>query len=258
MARLTPARSMFGFCMSRIAACVLRLVWATRQSDISVSIAANIFLNAGILIVYILNNVMVQRLLRSTWPHVGWNPVLRVVWKVVLWLVLPFIIMVIVCVPLTFYTLDANTLRICRDVLLVGLTYLFVVACIPLLVLPVVALRSPKDPFGKYGSTHTGKLLVLSATTVLAVIEAGFRTGVQWSPARPQTDPAWYHSKAAFYCFNFTIDILIIYTLLIARFDHHFWVPNQANGHGSYAAGAKEVQREETLAREKKAMEEQV
>jgi hypothetical protein len=48
----------FGFTMSRIAANVLRIVWATRPTNQDVALVAAVFLNAGILLVYIINNLL--------------------------------------------------------------------------------------------------------------------------------------------------------------------------------------------------------
>jgi hypothetical protein len=43
---------------------------------------------------------------------------------------------------------------------------------------------------------------------------------------RPVTNPAWYHSKACFYVFNFTIDFLVVVVFFVGRVDRRFWVPN--------------------------------
>lgn len=45
-------------------------------------------------------------------------------------------------------------------------------------------------------------------------------------PPRPATNPPWYDSKACFYCFNFTIEIFVIFTYLIGRIDRRFYVPD--------------------------------
>ncbi|KAH6681822.1 hypothetical protein B0J14DRAFT_648242 [Halenospora varia] len=49
-----------GFCMARVGTLVLRIAWATRQHNIRLAIAAQIFVNAGILVVYIVNLVPVE------------------------------------------------------------------------------------------------------------------------------------------------------------------------------------------------------
>jgi hypothetical protein len=82
----------FGFAMSRIAACTLRLVWATRPSDVDVSLVASVFLNAGIVLIYIINNLLAWRMVRSAAPQIGWNKVARIANRVLLWGILVLIL----------------------------------------------------------------------------------------------------------------------------------------------------------------------
>ena len=81
---------------------------------------------------------------------------------------------------------------------------------------------------------------------------------------RPREDPAWYQSKACFYIFNFTVEIigmylaycstltrdqtemliqdLVIFLYIVVRVDKRFWVPNGSHGAGDYSRedGAQE------------------
>lgn len=235
---------MFGFSMSRIVANILRIVWATQPSNTSVSLAASIFNNAGILLVYIVNNILSWRMIRSKHPSIGWHPVLRIAYKIGLWLVLPIIIMLIVVLCVTNTHPTTYREHILTDIARLGQTYFFIVAAQPLVLLTFAALTpSTEDPdhFGKRTSWNA-KLITLYATTLLSLIEAGFRLGTAWQPARLATDPAWYDSKPAFYCFNFTIDVLILLVFLIMRFDLLFWIPNKASGPGSYSRSLAEKQ----------------
>ena len=65
-------------------------------------------------------------------------------------------------------------------------------------------------------------------------IIAGFKAGVVWSPPRPATDPAWYDSKASFYCFNFMIEILILALYVGSRVDKRFYVPDGSSKRRTY------------------------
>lgn len=49
-----------------------------------------------------------------------------------------------------------------------------------------------------------------------------------FSPGRPLSDPAWYHGRPAFYCFNFVIEIIVMVLYLLTRFDRRFQVPVEA------------------------------
>jgi hypothetical protein len=229
----------FGFAMSRIAANVLRLVWATRPKNADVALVAAVFLNAGILLVYIINNLLAWRIVRASIPNIGWNKGIRVINRIMLWgvlgLIIPLIVVIILRVkqPTLPHIMTASTVltRLAQ-------TYFLIIAIEPAILLPIAYIKSrngPTDPFGK-GSWNS-KFIVLGISTTLALIEAGFRCGTTWAPAPLASNPAWWDHKAAFYCFNFMIDIFILATFLVGRIDRRFWVPNGAEGPGSYSRG---------------------
>jgi hypothetical protein len=65
--------ALFGFCMARTVACIMRIVWATHPHNVRIALAANIFLNAGVLIIIVINLIFAQRILRAVLPHIGWH-----------------------------------------------------------------------------------------------------------------------------------------------------------------------------------------
>jgi len=56
----------FGFCMSRIVATIMRIVWATHPHNISVAIAAQIFVAAGVVLLFVINLIFTQRVIRAS------------------------------------------------------------------------------------------------------------------------------------------------------------------------------------------------
>lgn len=54
-------------------------------------------------------------------------------------------------------------------------------------------------------------------------------------PPRPRNDPAWYHSQACFYIFNFGIEIIVVYLYVLVRVDRRFHIPNGSKGPGDYS-----------------------
>ena len=225
-----------GFCWARVGTLVLRIAWATRQKNIRLAIAAQIFVNAGVLVVYIINLVLAQRILRAKLPRIGWNRILRATYKVLYTSIGAALVTVITSVVVSLYTLNQHTRSICRDIQLAALTYLLVFTCLPILHV-VAAASSPKsedeETFGE-GSMRS-KVMVVSLSTCLCIIIAGFKVGATWSPVRPINDPAWYDSKACFYIFNFTMEILIICLLTFSRMDKRFFVPNGCKQAGDYS-----------------------
>lgn len=52
---------------------------------------------------------------------------------------------------------------------------------------------------------------------------------------RPRNDPAWYHSKACFYIFNFVVELAVIALYILVRVDLRFYVPNGSRRAGDYS-----------------------
>ncbi|MCJ1443728.1 MAG: hypothetical protein MMC23_004228 [Stictis urceolatum] len=231
-----------GFSMARVATLVLRITWTTRQKNIRLAIAAQIFVNAGVLIAYIINLILAQRILRAKQPHIGWHPVLRIAYKFLYVGIGIALAMVISSVVVSLYTLDLHTRSVCRDIQLAALTYLLVFTCLPIIHV-AVALLLPRsrdeENFGK-GSMRV-KLVIVTLSACLCMTIAGFKAGATWSPARPVSNPAWYQSKACFYVFNFAFEIAILILLTLSRIDRRFHIPNGSDGPGHYTQAEKHI-----------------
>lgn len=282
----------FGYAMTRVAACVFRLAWATRPHNVDISLVASIFLNAGILIVYVMNNNLAWRMVRSAAPALGWNRVLRRCNKVLLWGVLGLFIPLIVILVLRVKKPELKGIVLASKVSSrLATTYFMIIATLSAVLLAVAASAAsaasdarvasevsgasevdgmdgmagvggvggverdgtvvelnlsgedekaeeapsndPMDPFGQ--GTWRSKVNILGTSIALAMLEAGFRCGTAWAKAPLASEPAWWDHKAAFYCFNFGVDICILILLLVGRIDKRFHVPNGADGPGSYS-----------------------
>lgn len=227
--------ALFGFCMARTATCVLRIAWATRQHNVRLAMAASIFVNAGILIVYVVNIIFAQRILRAKQPQIGWNPVFRNAFHVLYVLIGVVLAMVITSIVLSAYSLNANVHRICRDLQLAAITYLFIFTTLPWFCLAAAYLlprSSTEENFG-HGSMQKKAIINFLATCVCVII-SGFKTGTAWMPPRPITNPAWFDSKAAFYVFNFSFEIVLLILFISTRIDKRFHVPDGSKAPGDY------------------------
>ncbi|KAL7629802.1 hypothetical protein AAE478_001325 [Parahypoxylon ruwenzoriense] len=234
--KFLPSVFLFAFCMARITTLVLRIVWATRQTNVRLSVAANVFVNAGILIVYVINLIFAQRILRAKQPALGWHMILRIIYRVLYAGVACALIMVITALVLSVYSLDSYTLQACRDIQLAAGTYLVVFTTLPVFILAAAYFlpRSPdEETFGE-GRMMT-KTIVVLAIACLAMLNSGFRAGTAWMPPRPNTHPAWYHGKAPFYVFNFTVEIIMLCILTPVRIDKLFHIPNGSKKPGDYS-----------------------
>ncbi|GLI79024.1 hypothetical protein PoHVEF18_007346 [Penicillium ochrochloron] len=225
--KFIPSAVTFGFCMSRVVANVTRIAWACYPKNISVAIAAQIFVAAGVLLLFILNLLYAQRMLRAAFPAIGWSRPVSWAFKVLYVLVVITIIMVITVVVQSMYTLNANTHRIDRDIQLYGSTYFAIVSFLPLPIVSLVLLLADEKKVASFGSGswRTKGLIILVAGTLLC-LGASFRAGTSWMRPHPIYDPPAYMHKACFYVFNFGLDLLVVILFLFSRVDKRFHVPN--------------------------------
>lgn len=230
--------ALFGFCMARILTCVMRIVWATKPDDTQISITAQILNNAGVLVVYLINLLFAQRILRAMHPKIGWHALLSHTLHVAYALIAAMLVMVITATVISYYTLDMQTRLACATCLKVAICFLFIITVSPLILLAIAfALprdRAAEEEFG-HGSIETMALLVL-LSTCLTIIIAGFKLGTVFQPPRPKSAPAWFDSRAAFYCFGFLLEITILVIFQLARVDKRFHVPNGSSKVKSYQA----------------------
>lgn len=233
--KFIPSALLFGFCMARIVTLILRIVWATRQHNVRLVIAAQVFLNAGILIVYILNLILAQRILRAMQPRIGWNPILRAMYKALYVGIGVALAMVIAAIVVSIYTLSPHTHTVCRDIELAALTYLTVFTCLPIIHVFVAVLLPKAKEAETFGTgSMSAKLIVLTLSSCLCMLIAGFKAGINWSPPLPVTHPAWFDSKACLYVFGFACEILVLCVLTFSRIDKRFFVPNGCKKAGDY------------------------
>ncbi|KAF3007485.1 hypothetical protein E8E13_005162 [Curvularia kusanoi] len=228
--------ALFGFCMSRIVTNILRLASITHPHNIRLAIAAQIFVAAGVLIVFVINLLWTQRIVRALHPSFGWSRgasfALKPLW-VLIFLTLAALITTIVQ---SFYTLRPRTLFIDRAVQLYGVTFMAVIAFLPLPILAIafaVPRKYSHERFGT-GSLRT-KVAVLVTGALLLSFGASYRAGTTWMPpvSRHEPMPA-YFNKAALYCVDFGVEVLTVGLYAVTRVDLRFHVPDGAKGPGSY------------------------
>jgi hypothetical protein len=238
---------LFGFCMARITTCTMRLVWSTHQHNISVAIAAQVFVAAGVILLFVINLIFTQRILRASHPHWAWAKWLSVAFKVYYASIVVMLIALITCTVQSFFTLSHNTIRIDHDVQRVGSTYFAVAAFLPIPLMSLMVILPKKSRTEKFGQGRfRTKIYVVVASSLLLSLGAFFRAGTGYVP-RPRDNPAWYHSKACFYIFNFTIEILVVALYAIIRVDKRFHIPNGSHKAGDYSGANAEMERKPSL-----------
>ncbi|KAJ0340821.1 hypothetical protein COL922a_002946 [Colletotrichum nupharicola] len=242
-----PSTVLVGFCTTRIIALSLRIAWATQPWNVKLDIAATIFAAAGVVLLFALNILFAHRLLRGLHPNLGWNPFVGYFFLFLYFYIAVCLLCAVVATVVSFYTLDLVYLNRCHLVQLFSSTSLAVLAFAPFLIvagaLLYPGLRRP-EPFG-YGSLSTKALLVL-ATAFLLTIGAAYRCAVNFA-VRPALFPGWWHHKACYYIFNYDLELIVVFTYALMRFDMRFHVPDGACKPGDYRKGQYKYHRVSNL-----------
>lgn len=235
----------FGFCMALITANAMRIAWAAHPDNASLAIAASIFANAGVLILYVVNLIFLQRVVRAHHPRFGWSKAVGWVFKALYFAIAAALIMVITAVVYSFYTLDREALNSIRTVRLVAVVFLAVLSFLPFpgtLLAVLVPSRDDQaiDGFG-HGAMRTKVILLLFTSTLLS-LGACLRAGTSFLPMRTAGDPGWYNHRAVFYCFSYVLELIVLYTYTIIRIDRRFHIPNGSSAPGHYSNGVPEAE----------------
>ncbi|KAL9045646.1 MAG: hypothetical protein Q9214_001341 [Letrouitia sp. 1 TL-2023] len=246
---------MFGFCMARIVTCVMRIVWSCYSTDVSIAIAAAIFVAAGVVLLFVINLIFAQRIIRAAHPHSGWHPFFSYFFHAIYILIVLSLIMLITANIQNFYTLNKNTKRIDRDIILYGQTFYAIISFLPV-VLVIGGLVVPrKTRVEKFGNGRfRSKIYILVAASLILCLGACFRVGTNYKDPVPLTQPPpGYLSKACFYIFNFVLEILVIILYVVVRVDLRFHVPDGSSRAGDYsgtnALGEKEGEQHSSAGR---------
>lgn len=215
----------------RTLTCSLRIGWAYKPNNVSLGIAAVIFANAGVFLMFVLVLLLAQRCLRAAYPKLGWSRTLHYAFLTLYCLVPCVLVMVICATVYTHYTLNKSSLNACRDALLVGGTYVTIFSFLPLVIAVALAILGRGKNSEDFGvGSWSAKLWIVGITSFLLCLGETFRTAVNYMPARLANDPYSFQDRACFYVFYFTVEIIVVYIFLLSRFDKRFWVPNGAKG----------------------------
>lgn len=223
--------------MSRIVTCCLRISSIVYPHNIRLAIAAQIFTVAGVLLVFVINLLWTQRLVRSLHPHFGWHRIPSLLLKL-LWPTIALTLIALITVTVqSFYTLRPRTHFIDRAVQLYGVTFLAVISFLPLPILALAFAVPRPQRHDKFGAGRLRvKVAVLMTGAVLVCFGASYRAGTTWRAPVPLTQPMpGYFHKGAFYVADFGVEILTVFLYAVMRVDLRFHVPDGARGPGAYS-----------------------
>ncbi|KAK1773941.1 hypothetical protein QBC45DRAFT_61178 [Copromyces sp. CBS 386.78] len=226
---------LFGFCMARVVACATRIAWALHPDDENLAIASQIFVAAGVLLLFITNLVFAQRMIRAYHRFFGWSPGVTRLFRGLFASIVAVLVMVVTVTIQSFFTLNRRTHRVDKGIQLFCGVYLAVIAFLPIPLVLAAALVPRRTPIDRFGVGHfRTKFGLLTFTSVLLATGAIFRAATNFV-VRPLNNPAWPQTKAAFYCFNFGIELVVVITYLLSRFDRRFHIPDGSSAPGHYS-----------------------
>ena len=232
---------LFGFCMARIVTQIMRIAWACKPTNVRVVIAAMVFVAAGVLILFLINLVFAQRILRAAHPHIGWHKAIHYGFLVMYVLIVLTLVMVVTVTVQSFYSLNLNTHRIDADVQHAATVYFMAISFLPIPTVILTLIFPRKTRIENFGSGRwRTKIWILLTSSVLLCLGASFRCGTSFKNPRPLNNPAWYHARWCFYFFDFTTEIIVVYLYLIFRVDKRFHIPDKSHGPGDYTRGIDE------------------
>lgn len=149
------------------------------------------------------------------------------------------LLVLLVSVIQSNYTRDEAILKKNRNMLLAGTTAYMFSAFLPTICLAVMfaiprRTERPVERFGTIGGFKS-KVLILLASSLVLTLGAGFRMGTNWLPPVPLNQPQpWYFSKACFYLFDLSDDLVALAAYLALRVDLRFYVNDGAKGPGDF------------------------
>ncbi|GAP82556.2 hypothetical protein SAMD00023353_0100980 [Rosellinia necatrix] len=235
---------LFALCALRSVALAVRAAWAAHPRDPDVAVASGILTQTGSVLVLVIDLLLAQRVVRAYHPAVGWHRGVTLAFRLLIAGVIASLLVAVAVTVQSVFTLDPATRRADRAAQLAAGTYMAALAFLPLPVVALAALLPRTRRVEKFGAGRwRSKVRLLLLTSALATLGAGFRVGTAYATPRPAADPAWYHSRACYYCFNYVIDLFISAVYLFSRFDRRFIVPDGAAAPGDYGKGVRRVER---------------
>ena len=222
--------------MARMVTMSLRIVWAVYPNSARISLAAQIFVSAGIILLFIINIIFSQRILRACIPSLGWNRIISWGFIFLYFTIIATLAILVTSIVQIYHTLDRSIIAIDVSLQRFGVTYFLIVCVLPFLFIAIALLYSGKSQTDNFGTgSIQKKMAILSLSAALLAIGAAWRTSNVWCDRRPlDSSTPWNLSKAAFYVFNFTLELIVVYLYALFRIDKVFHIPNGAKGPGSY------------------------
>jgi len=231
----------FGFCMARITTFTLRIVWSKNLFHKDVATVAQIMVAAGVVLLYFVNMILTKRFLDSRHPSIGRAMAVRVLFKLYYASLLVILALVIKAVVYRFGGKPMTSTD--RTVMKLGPIWFSVFAFLPMPISILTALFHTTNDICPLGTrtdraSKWEKTALICTAAFFLTLGASIRAGINFLPARLNSNPAWYHHRAVFYIFLPAVEILAVLTFVVGRMDRKFFVGTQ---HDAVKKGGEEI-----------------
>ncbi|KAK4040437.1 hypothetical protein C8A01DRAFT_35579 [Parachaetomium inaequale] len=234
--RLLPSLVMT-FTLTCLGALATRLAWTYNPTNLHLEIASTILTRAAPILLLNANLLLARRFLRDY--------ALAAIFCAVASLVMGVSVQ-----AGAYYTREERGLREGREIGLVADCIRVAVAVVPVVAVGVGGWVFP-CPVRELGERERARFRarrgMVCGVGALLTVEEGFWTGVAFE-GRGVGSRAWFLSRAAFYCFGFLVEVVVVYWFLAARVDSRFRLrPRGARKTGVPDGPEEEISRSERL-----------
>ena len=207
-----------------------RLAWGTAPNNNSLQLVSNLFLNAGIPILYIINLVFTHRITRAQHPRFGWHKSLSILGRITIALIFVALILLIYAGIHSAYVNPRNfeLHDKLKDIILAGSTFNTMIAVLPLPMLllgVIIPKRVRTEKFGQ--GRFRVKVAVLLTSSSLLTLRAVWATAAAYKTPVPLQQPIpWYYQKVYFYTIQLFTELLVVYLFIFVRINRIFYTPD--------------------------------
>jgi Protein of unknown function (DUF3112) len=195
-------------------------------------------------VIFAINLVLTQRVLRAIHPKLFWHPIPSFFFTFLLISVPFFIIFNIAVLTASFFVTTASGAKITKDLLFLGASWNLFLCVFPLIFIGIFATIPSPSKIEKFGTGRfRTKIVMLVYSSSTLFIGAIVRL-IAAAQSHPINDPGQVDTKTIFYLTGFMLEIFVVLLFAAARFDLRFHIPNGCTGPGQYAP-AREDDKEE-------------
>lgn len=196
---------------------------------------------------FAVNVVFTQRILRAIHPKFGWDPIVSKFFLALLASVPMIIVWNIISLTISFFTLNPRTLNTSHHLLFFGGSYNLFLCMFPIFVIGIASSIPSPTPMEKFGAGRFRYkiILLLFASFTLSVGTLIRLIGAAW--VFPIDAPGVIDSKTTFYTTGFMLEIIVVFIYAVGRIDLKFHVPDGCTGPGDYSRSSEKQEDEESL-----------